>query len=63
MAEQIRKMQTLEVRYLCDSCEVGFMQYMGCSLSKTANAHICSACYTQQVLEVEYPHIIYKEED
>lgn len=61
MAEVKRKVQTIEVNYVCDKCEHGMLEKSGEMNEKTGEIpHKCMICGHEQIFKwVSYPRIDY----
>ena len=61
MPEIKRKVQTVEVNYVCDKCEHGMMEKIGTMNPDTGEVdHRCMICGHEQVFKwVSYPRIDY----
>lgn len=65
MAEIKRRVQPIEVNYICDKCEHGMMEKTADMNPKTGESpHRCMICGHEQVFKwVSYPRIDYIGED
>ena len=65
MAEVKRKVQTVEVNYVCDKCEHGMVEKCGPADPKTGETpHRCMICGHSHVFKwISYPRIDYIGED
>jgi hypothetical protein len=66
MPETEKKVQPVRVRYLCDKCRIGFMEFTGATflLSVPLYEHKCDFkdCGYQKNFYEKYPYIKYVED-